>query len=275
MLRLAGAEKVVGASVTSAALVRRCIGSIGNRPRHVWPVAFCAVCGSHVCRVPIVALRALRDLAVDLMAVGTLNCAMFALIFPHLGNLGSVAIHTRAFYFRKGNLKGRMRVLVTADAVSEFEVGLSRLQMTLVTVYVALLDGWRVTDMAAHTRDRPVLSSRSLDFIRGARMTLCTTLAPGPEFRLARRFAGIDKQRRHQNQQYQTRKTDALDRVHLSPFVHKVLSYRFLQLQLPGRGSSTGKYPLSDPPRLCHSCTKQSTCSTVGPCSRSKKNLTE
>ena len=65
----------------------RYIGGIGHLLRHVRLVAFFAVGDNHFSRVRLVTLRALRDLAVDVMTDGAVKGGMLALIVPELSDL--------------------------------------------------------------------------------------------------------------------------------------------------------------------------------------------
>jgi hypothetical protein len=57
-------------------------------------VAFFAVGGDHFGRVRFVALGALRDLAVNVMTLGTVKGGMLALVFPELLDLRRMAGET-------------------------------------------------------------------------------------------------------------------------------------------------------------------------------------
>ena len=94
VLGLAGAQKVKSLAVACAAVFRRGVRSIGHNRRHMRLVAFFAVNGSHFSRVRFVALGALRDLAVDVMALGAVKGGMLALEFPELLNLLRMAGET-------------------------------------------------------------------------------------------------------------------------------------------------------------------------------------
>ncbi len=62
-------------------------------------MAFFAFVEGHLRQVRFVALRAVRDLAVDGVAGSAVKSTMFALIVPELGNLLRVAGDTRICYF--------------------------------------------------------------------------------------------------------------------------------------------------------------------------------
>lgn len=90
MLGGAGSECVEDLFVTCPAVCRRYIGGIGHIFRLVRLVAFFAISHNHITRVGLVALRALRDLAMDVMTHGTVKGGMLALKVPELCNLISV-----------------------------------------------------------------------------------------------------------------------------------------------------------------------------------------
>lgn len=115
-------------------------------------------------RVRGVALGALRNLAVNIVAGGAIEGAMLALVFPELGKLRSVAVETGVFALKR-YLQGRMRVSVTVEAAGELEMRLPCRQVALRARRDRLRDFRRMADMAAHTRDAPVLSSRRGDVI--------------------------------------------------------------------------------------------------------------
>ena len=124
--------------------------------------------------IPHMALRALRDKAVDGMTGGTVKGAVPALMLRQLGNLLSVTGKTDAFFGQR-HIQRRMRVTVAAEAVFRFEVDFFPLT---VMAFAALLDRllylrW-MADMATCTRDAFMPSSGSLDVIYRTGMTLLT-----------------------------------------------------------------------------------------------------
>jgi len=94
VLGRAGSECVESLFVTCSAVRRRYIGGIGHIFRLVRLVAFFAISYNHITRVGLVTLRALRDLAMDVMAHGTVKGGMLALKVPELCNLISVTGET-------------------------------------------------------------------------------------------------------------------------------------------------------------------------------------
>ena len=93
-------------------------------------MAFLAVVDSHFRRVRFVALRALRDLAVDGVTGRAVKSTMFALIVPELGNLLRVAGDTGICYFAgKRQVQWHVGVRVTVEAVLKFEMGSSRMAL--------------------------------------------------------------------------------------------------------------------------------------------------
>ena len=90
----AGSECVESIFVTCTAVYRRYIGGIGHIFRLVRLVAFFAISDNHITGVRLVALRTLRDLAMDVMTHGTVKGGMLALKFPELCDLLSVTGET-------------------------------------------------------------------------------------------------------------------------------------------------------------------------------------
>jgi len=118
-----------------------------------------------------VTLGALRDLAVDAVAEGTVKGSMFALIVPELGNLLRVAGDTGISHFTcKRNVQRSMRVFVTAQTSFKFEVGLSH--MAVAALWNRFLDFRRMSDMTAYTPYILVLPSGLCNVSRGRVMTL-------------------------------------------------------------------------------------------------------
>ena len=77
--------------MTGSAVRRRNLGGIGHIFRLVRLVAFLAISDNHITGVGLVALSALRDLAMDVMTHGTVKGGMLALEFLELCDLLSVA----------------------------------------------------------------------------------------------------------------------------------------------------------------------------------------
>lgn len=94
MLGGAGSECVENLFVTCSAVCRRYICGIGYIFRLVRLVAFLAIGDNHITGVGLMALRALRYLAMDVMTHGTVKCGMLALEVPELCNLLGVAGET-------------------------------------------------------------------------------------------------------------------------------------------------------------------------------------
>jgi hypothetical protein len=156
-------------------------------------VAFSAFGYDHISCVRFVAPGALRDLAVDVVAGGTLNGAVFALIFPEHSHLGCMTGNAIPFYVGKRNVQRRMRVLVTTAAAPEFEVGLLLYQMASIACLECLPGFRRVAQMAAHARNGSVFPSGSFYLIRCSGMALRTTLF-SRGFSLSMRRAGTKRE---------------------------------------------------------------------------------
>jgi hypothetical protein len=133
-------------------------------------VAFFAFSDSSLLRVRLVALDALRDLAVDGMAGYAFNVAMSALVLPELGKFFRMAVDTGI----PGQDQRLMRVLVAIQTALTFEVDLPRLLMALAALLDRLLDFRRVANMAAYTWNVFVSSSGSLYIIPRPGMALST-----------------------------------------------------------------------------------------------------
>lgn len=73
--------------MAGCALLRRCVSSIDNILRLVSLVALLAVSGTLIGRVSLVALSALWNLAMHVMAEGTGQFGMLARVSLELGNL--------------------------------------------------------------------------------------------------------------------------------------------------------------------------------------------
>ena len=80
VLGLAVTQELERLGVTGAAEPRRDVGGIGHGLRDVRLVAFLAVGDDHFSGVRFVALRALRDLAMNVVALGTVQGRMLALV---------------------------------------------------------------------------------------------------------------------------------------------------------------------------------------------------
>jgi hypothetical protein len=103
MLCLARTQEVKGVLMACAAAYRRGIGGIGHHLGLVRPVAVPAVGGGHLCRVRLVALGALGELAVDTVTGRTADGAVLALVVLQLFGLRRVAGDTDTLYVGEGN----------------------------------------------------------------------------------------------------------------------------------------------------------------------------
>ena len=90
-----------------------------------------------------------------------------------------------------------MRILVTAQAVLKFKVGLPRSQVAPAAFLDRFLDLRRVTDMAASTRNCPVRPSGSFYVIHRTAMTLYTLFFFRRRICLRRCSAGINRKHRY------------------------------------------------------------------------------
>ena len=121
-------------------------------------VAFLAVSGDHISRVRLVALRALRDLAVDIMAHRTGNGRVLALVLFELLVLLRMAGEAGIRHVvRKRDLEWGVRISVTTEASLQFEVRFSPVAVTALRD--RFLDRGRVAVMTACTPYVLVLSS--------------------------------------------------------------------------------------------------------------------
>jgi len=159
MLDLAGIEHGQDTTVTGAAVFRRRGVSIGDDFRHMRLVTLFAVSNDHFSRMRFVALGALRDLAVNVMAVRTILCGMFALELLELFVLFCVAGKTCVGNFTgKGDVQRRMRVPMTAKTAFKLEMGFPH--MALIALGNRLLDRRRMAGMTARTTNILVFSAR-------------------------------------------------------------------------------------------------------------------
>ncbi len=141
-----------------AAELRGKLGVIRYRHRHVRIMASLAVSNDHLRQVGLVALRTLRDLAVDIMTGGAAERTMLRLVAPHQLCLDPVTVKTFIFDLEP-YIQGGMGILVAVEAAGHFEMRLPCLQMTLVAVRNRFLDFGRMTHVAADAGHAPVLSS--------------------------------------------------------------------------------------------------------------------
>ena len=122
-------------------------------------VTFFAISNDHLSRVRFVTLRTLRDLAVDIMAIGTILGRMFAFKLLELFVLLCVAGKTCIGNFaREGDVQRRMRVFMTAETALKFEMGLPH--MALIALGNDLLDRRRMAGMTTRTTNVLVFSAR-------------------------------------------------------------------------------------------------------------------
>lgn len=94
MLGGAGSEGLESLLVTCSTVSRRYIGGIGHIRRLVSHMAFIAIGGNHITGMRLMALRALWNLAMDVMTHGTIKGGMLALKFLELCDLLSVTGET-------------------------------------------------------------------------------------------------------------------------------------------------------------------------------------
>lgn len=87
MFGFAGNEQAECFTVTGSALLGRCVGCIGDSFRHMGFVAFLAVSGYLLSRVRLVALGALGNFTVNVVAEGAGELAVLARACLELGNL--------------------------------------------------------------------------------------------------------------------------------------------------------------------------------------------
>jgi hypothetical protein len=122
-------------------------------------------------RVRLVALGALRFLAVNAVTGGTVKFGMLALVFPELFNLFCMAGETGiSDITRKGNLQRSVRVPVTAEASFYFKVRLAA--VALAAFRNRVLHGGGMADVTARASNPLVLSSGGCKVGRRPRMTL-------------------------------------------------------------------------------------------------------
>jgi hypothetical protein len=127
-------------------------------------------CG-YLGRVRLVALSALRFLAVNAVAGGTVKFGVFALVFPELFNLFCMAGETGiGDIAREGNLQRGVGVPVTAEASFYFKVSLS--SVALAALRNRMLYGRGMAHVTARAPDPLVLSSGGRKVGRRPCMTL-------------------------------------------------------------------------------------------------------
>lgn len=131
VLGFAGNEQAECFTVTGSALLGRCVGCIGDSFRHMGFVTFLAVSGYLLSRVWLVALGALGNFPMDVVAEGTGEFGVFARICLELGNLRGVAGKARIGNIATEDyLFGLVRVFVTIGTVADFVVGLVFVALT-------------------------------------------------------------------------------------------------------------------------------------------------
>ncbi len=121
--------------MTGCAIDRRRIGGVGHILRHVNGMAFAAVSGFYIRRMRLVALKALRFLAVNVVARGAPERRMLALVLAQLLDLFGVARQAGFRQIRsESDLERRVRISMTGETALCFEM-----RLALVT-HVALRD---------------------------------------------------------------------------------------------------------------------------------------
>jgi DMSO/TMAO reductase YedYZ heme-binding membrane subunit len=134
-------------------------------------VTFLAFINRHIRRMWFVTLGAHGDLSMNVVAGGTIERGMFALVFLQLRDLLGVTRKARVSDIaRKGNFARRMGILVAAHTALKFKMGFPH--MTLVTLGDIVLLRRPVAWMAACTTDSLMFSSAGSYVRGGAGMTL-------------------------------------------------------------------------------------------------------
>lgn len=124
------------------------IRAVGHYLRHVCLVALAAVSRSHFRRVRLVALRARRFLAVYIMAGGTEQRRMLALVLLELLDLRFMAGQTCLCYIAaKSYFQRCMRIFVAAQTIFKFIMWLAGMAL-IAFRNVVLHRGW-MPDMTA------------------------------------------------------------------------------------------------------------------------------
>ncbi len=144
--------------VARPAVLRGNVIGIGHAGRCVRLVAFPAVCRCHLGRVRFVALRALRDLAVDVMTDGTVEGGVLALACRKLLNLGRMTVETVHLALER-YIQRRVGLRMAVEAALGLEMGPSCLQMAFIARRDRVLHFGRMTHVAAHAGHAPVFSS--------------------------------------------------------------------------------------------------------------------
>ena len=112
--------------VAGRAELRIDTAGVGHDLRHMGLMALTTVLGRDVLGMGLVALGALRDLTVHVMAIGAVLGRVLALVFAQLFDLVRMAGETGLGHGPvKGDLERRMRVLVALQAVLLLEVRLA------------------------------------------------------------------------------------------------------------------------------------------------------
>ena len=131
MFCLAGNNHVVSFCVTGSALFGWSICSINNSFRHVSLVALLAVAGTLIGRVSLVALSALWDLAVNIVAERAGELGVLARVCLQLGNLRGVTGEARiSNVTAENNLFWLVRILVALEAAAELVVRFAFVALT-------------------------------------------------------------------------------------------------------------------------------------------------
>ena len=148
VLGIARRQGLQDIAVARPAVFRGNVIGIGHPVRHVRLVAFPAVGRGHLGHVRLVALCALRDLAVDVMTEGTVESAVLALVCRQLVTLGRVAVEAVGFVPER-YIQRRVGLRVTVEAAPDLEMSLLYLQMAFIARRDRLLHCGRMAIVAS------------------------------------------------------------------------------------------------------------------------------
>ena len=126
VLELAGAQQGVSCFVAAGAVLGWCLVTVGDVLRHVGLVTLLAVGGGLLGKVRLVALGAVRDLAVDIVAGAAVQRSVLALVVAQLDDLAGVAGYAGVGdVIAELDVQRCMRIRVTTQAAGQLEVRLA------------------------------------------------------------------------------------------------------------------------------------------------------
>ncbi len=176
VLESTGREKLIGCLMASGTVLGRCLVAVRHCQRHMGLVALLAVVLSHLFGVWLMALYALRDLSMRIVAEGACKSCVLALVFTQLYDLlrvtGQTGVCDVASHL---DIQWSMRIAVATIATCKLEVRLPF--MTLAAERDDFLDSGRMSVVAILTADSGlVLCAVCSDVGRCLGVTFCTVV---------------------------------------------------------------------------------------------------